>query len=133
MDKKIKDGVSIQELENFGRKYHFEILFVIYFLLATFLSFFWKTFGTTWSIFLAGIGGILGSWISDKIETAAHITFRFINKQEKITRLILAIAGALVAFFLPPVVFFLTGLMGGAGINRAAHLSPKQHSEEKID
>ncbi len=129
MDKKIREGVSIQELENFGKKYHFEILFVLYFLLATLLNFLWKGFGTTWSIFLTGIGGILGSWFSKKIEKAAQSAFQFINKQEKITRLILAIAGALISFFLPPVIFFLTGLMGGAGINRISHLFEKSSKE----
>jgi len=129
MDKKIKEGMSIQELENFGKRYRFEIFFILYFLLATLLTFLF--FGATWSIFLAGIGGILGVWLPSKVEKAAKASFQFIYKQEKITRLILAVAGAIVAFFLPPVVFFVMGLMGGAGINRAACSAPIKTEEEE--
>lgn len=128
MDKKFKEGMSVQELENFGKKYRFEIFFILYFLLATLLTFIF--FGATWSIFLAGVGGILGVWLANKVERAAKACFQFVYKQEKITRLILAIVGAVVAFFLPPLVFFVMGLMGGAGLNKASGTAPKKHHDE---
>ena len=118
MDKKLKEGVSVQELENFGKKYRFEIFFVLYFLLATLLTFIF--FGAAWSIFLAGIGGILGVWLPNKVEKAAKGAFQFIYKQEKATKLILAIVGVIVSFFLPPLVFFFLGLLGGTGMHKAA-------------
>jgi len=127
MDKKIKEGMSVQELENFGKKYRFEIFFILYFLLATLLTFLF--FGATWSVFLAGVGAIIGVWLPAKIEKAAKAAFHFVYKQEKITRLILAIVGAVLSFFLPPLVFFCMGLMGGAGMNRAAGMVPKHHGK----
>jgi len=118
MDKKLTEGVSVQELENFGKKYRFEIFFVVYFLLATLMTFLF--FGAAWSIFLAGVGGILGIWLPKKIEKAAKAAFQFVYKQEKATKLILAIVGVIVSFFLPPLVFFFMGLMGGVGMHAAA-------------
>ncbi|MCP5505568.1 MAG: hypothetical protein H7A38_01630 [Chlamydiales bacterium] len=118
MDKKIKEGVSVQELENFGRKYTTEIFLVLYFVLAALLAKFF--FGPMWSIFLAGIGGILGVLLPMKVEKAIRGVFQFVNKQEKITRLILGIVGLIVAFFLPPLIFFFVGLIGGSGIHKAA-------------
>ncbi|NGX50202.1 MAG: hypothetical protein K1060chlam2_00043 [Chlamydiae bacterium] len=118
MDKKLKEGVSVQELENFGKKYRFEIFFVVYFLLATLLTFLF--FGPAWSVFLAGVGGILGIWLPKKVEKAARAAFQFVFKQEKATKLILAVVGVIVAFFLPPLVFFFMGLMGGTGMHAAA-------------
>ena len=118
MDKKLKEGVSVQELENFGKKYRFEIFFVLYFLLATLLTFLF--FGATWSVFLAGVGGIIGIWLPNKIEKAAQAAFRFVFKQEKATKIILAVVGVIVSFFLPPLVFFFMGLMGGTGMYNAA-------------
>lgn len=118
MDKKIKEGVSVQELENFGKKYRIEIFLIVYFVLASLLSKFF--FGPMWSIFLAGIGGILGVLLPAKVEKAVRGVFHFVNKQEKITRLILAIVGAVVSFFLPPLIFFFLGLIGGAGAHKAA-------------
>lgn len=118
MDKKLKEGMSVQELENFGKKYRFEIFFVLYFLLATLLTFLF--FGATWSVFLAGVGGIIGTWLPGKVEKAAQGAFRFIFKQEKATKIILAVVGIIISFFLPPLVFFCMGLMGGTGMHGAA-------------
>jgi len=118
MDKKLKEGVSVQELENFGKKYRFEIFFVLYFLLATLLTFIF--FGAAWSVFLAGVGGILGIWLPKKIEKAAKAAFGFVFKQEKATKLVFAIVGVIISFFLPPLVFFFLGLVGGTGMHKAA-------------
>ncbi len=118
MKKTLKDGMSVQEIENFGKKYRFEIFFVLYFLLATLLTFLF--FGAAWSIFLAGVGGILGIWLPRKVQKAAEAGFRFVFKQEKATRIVLAAVGLIVSFFLPPLVFFLMGLMGGAGLHKSA-------------
>lgn len=128
MDKKIKEGVSVQELENFGKKYGLEIFLVLYFLISTLLTFVF--FGAAWSIFLAGIGGILGVWLPKKIEKAATAAFRFVFKQEKITKLILAIVGIIIAFFLPPLVFFFLGLAGGMGMHRAALIAKALQGKE---
>ena len=118
MDKKPKEGVSVQEIENFGKKYHFEIFFAVYFLVATLLTFIF--FGAAWSIFLAGIGGIIGIWIPNKVEKALKGAFQFVYKQEKATKLILAIVGVVVSFFLPPLIFFFLGLVGGSAMYKAA-------------
>ncbi|MEM8727315.1 MAG: hypothetical protein AAGE99_01170 [Chlamydiota bacterium] len=129
MDKKLKDGISVQELENFGKKYHFEIFFLIYFLVATMLTFIF--FGAAWSIFLAGIGGILGIWLPSKIEKAAKGAFHFVYKQERVTKLVLAIVGVVVSFFLPPLIFFFLGLLGGMGVSKAASAVSKAGRQEK--
>ncbi|MDN3508533.1 MAG: hypothetical protein P0S93_00630 [Candidatus Neptunochlamydia sp.] len=129
MDKKLKEGVSVQELENLGKKYHFEIFFVLYFLLATLLTFIF--FGAAWSIFLAGIGGILGIWLPNKVEKAAKGAFHFVCKQEKATKLVLAIVGVVVSFFLPPLVFFFLGLLGGTGMHKARSTVGKSSGQEK--
>ena len=131
MNKKLKEGVSVQEIENFGKRYRFEIFFVIYFVLATLLTFLF--FGAIWSIFLAGGGGILGIWLPKKIDKAARAAFQFVFKQEKATKLILAIVGVIISFFLPPLVFFFLGLMGGTGMHSAASKVTKLHEEKESE
>jgi len=129
MDKKFKEGVSVQELENFGKRYLFEIFFVLYFLIATLLTFLF--FGPGWSIFLAGLGGIIGIWLPQKVEKAARACFHFVFKQEKITKLILGVVGLIVSFFLPPLIFFFLGLLGGTGMQIAASKIARLHEGEK--
>jgi hypothetical protein len=129
MDKKFKEGVSVQELENFGKRYLFEIFFVLYFLIATLLTFLF--FGAGWSIFLAGIGGIIGIWLPQKVEKAARASFHFVFKQEKITKIILGVVGLIISFFLPPLIFFFLGLLGGTGMQIAASKMARFHEGEK--
>lgn len=118
MNKKLKEGVSVQELENFGKKHLLVIALIVYFLLASLLTFLF--FGATWSIFLAGIGAIIGILLPKKIDSTVQGAFQSIFKQEKTTKIVIAAIGAVVSFFLPPVIFFLLGLMGGASLFRAA-------------
>ena len=133
MDKKVKEGVSVQEIENFSKKYHFEIAFTLYFILATLLSLLWELFGTKFSLFLIGIGGILGVWFPSKIKSATASTFRFIKKQERTTHLIVAVLGLLIAIFLPPLIFFLTGWLGGAGMRQIYSSDLKKEVDQEID
>lgn len=111
MDKKLKEGMSIQELEKFSKKYQHQIFFIVYLILATLMTFLF--FGPTLSIFLAGIGGVIGVIMPHKIKKAIAACFHFVFKQEKKTQLILGIVGAIISFFLPPLIFFFVGLAGG--------------------
>ncbi len=131
MDKnKLKEGVSIKEIEGFGKKYRFEIFFLAYFILASFFTFLF--FGASWSIYLAGLGGILGVFLPRKLEKASQACFRFVFKQERITQIILGIVGVIVSIFLPPLIFFMLGLMGGFGVFTTASgvHGTKVHTEE---
>ncbi|MBP9841415.1 MAG: hypothetical protein KBC64_03200 [Simkaniaceae bacterium] len=70
-----------------------------------------------WSVYLAGIGAVLGIWFPDKVDGASKGVFTFIFKQENATQIVLAAAGVLVSFFLAPLIFFTLGLMGGMAIH----------------
>ena len=108
------EGISVSEIENFGKKHRFEIFFFVYFILATLFS--PVFFSMMWSIYLAGIGAVLGIWFPDKVDSASKGVFAFIFKQEKATQIVLAVAGILVSFFLAPLIFFTIGLMGGMAV-----------------
>lgn len=114
-----KEGMSVRELESFGKKYRLEIVFLVYFVLATIFSAVF--FGMGWSIYLAGIGGILGIFFPLKIESLSQGVFGFVFKQERATQITLAVVGLIISFFLPPLIFFLLGLMGGMGTHRQAN------------
>lgn len=118
MDEEKKDGVSVQQIENFGKRYHVEIFFTIVFILASFFSFLF--YGPGWSIYAAGIGGVIGVWIPKHIGRIAHGTFRFCNKQQKVTVIIIAVVGIILSIFLPPLIFLSIGLIAGRSFHRHA-------------
>lgn len=125
MDKeKLKQGLSVHEIENLGKKYRFEIFFILYFIIAAIFS--GMIFGLRWSIYLAAIGGVLGVFMPKKAESMVRSLFSFAFKQEKVTRLVLACCGLVVSFFLPPLIFFILGFVGGANMYNTARSSGKR-------
>lgn len=111
------EGMSVNEIENFAKKYRFEVAFLVFFVLSTFFTFvFW---GATWSICLAGLGGVLGVWIPSQLGAAVRKGFSFIFGQEFVTQVIIAVVGVVVSIFLAPVIFLLLGIMGGVGLHGA--------------
>ena len=110
-EEKRKEGVSVKELEGYAKKHRFELFYILMFILASLFTFvFW---GATISIFLAGIGAIIGSLLPDKTREFSKKICAFVFKQEKTTQLVLGIVGLIIAVFVAPIVFFLIGLHGG--------------------
>ena len=116
-----KQGLSVREIENLGKKYRFEIFFILYFMIAAIFS--GVFFGMGWSIYLGALGGILGIFMPKKAESVVKKLFGFVFKQEQVTRLVLACCGLIVAFFAPPLVFFVLGFVGGANMYNTARSS----------
>lgn len=106
-----KSGVSVQELENFAKKNRLEVFYSIAFILSAIFTFLF--FGTAWSIFAVAIGGVLGTWFPKKVGSLFSSMLEFVFKQERVTQLVLAGVGWVIAIFLPPVIFAFLGLLGG--------------------
>ena len=119
MDEEKKDGVSVQQIENFGKRFHIEIFFTIIFILASFFSMVLYSHG--WSIFGLGVGGVVGVWIPKHIGKIAHATFGFCHRQQKVTVIVIAVVGVILSIFLPPLIFICAGLMAGRSFHRHAH------------
>lgn len=117
-EEKKKEGVSVKEIEGYAKRHRFEIFFCILFVLASlFTLVFW---GPTLSIFLAGIGAIVGVFLPGKIDQLARNMASKVLQKEKATQLIVGIVGLIVAIFLAPLVFLWLGLHGGHSIIRIA-------------
>jgi len=110
----MKEGFSIQEIENFTKKYRFQLFFSIAFVLACLFSYIF--FGTGWSVFMGALGGILGVVFPGVVDKVMGSSFRFVGKQERITQMVLAIVGLVLAVFVPFIYFLMLGGMGGIAI-----------------
>lgn len=122
MDEKKKEGMSVRELEGYAKKHRFEIFFCLLFVFASlFTLVFW---GSVISIFLAGLGAIIGSLFPAKTEMMSHKVLQFFVNEKGTTQYIIMGAALLIAIFLAPIVFLLLGLHGGKDL--ATHLEKHQ-------
>lgn len=115
---KLKEGVSVKEIEDFAKKHRFEVFFCLSFVLALFFSFVF--FGPGWGVVFAGIGGVVGVILPMQVGTLVRKIFHFIFKQERTTQIVLGVVSLIVSIFLPPLVFLLLGLHGGRSMHRQA-------------
>jgi hypothetical protein len=118
-----KDGVTVEQLENFGKHHRIEIFFCILFILSSFCSF--LLFGPGWSVYGAGLGGIIAVWIPKYVGKIALATFNFCVTQHKVTKIVIAVFGIILSIFVPPLIFLCIGLMAGRGFHRHAAESIK--------
>lgn len=115
---KMKEGMSVKEMEMFAKKHRFEVFFCLSFILACFFSF--VMFGTGWAIILTAVGGILGVLLPGKIEFMGKKLYQFIFKQEDTLQLILGIVGLGISVFVPPIIFLMLGAHGGKSMYHLA-------------
>lgn len=110
---KLKEGVSVQELEDFARKHSTEVFTVVALVIASISSMFNFFTGPSWSIFFIAIGSILGIFFPTPVDRGLKQLYDFIFKQEKSTQLILGAVKIVIAIFIPFVLFGTMGLLAG--------------------
>ncbi len=115
--KKIKEGVSVKEIEGFAKKYRFSVFCGLAILLA--YAFSWVFFVGWTSLFMAA-GGIVGMLWSEQVEKFLVKAVAFFSKQEDTTQMILGAAGVVLSLFLPIVTFFVLGACGGKTLKQMA-------------
>lgn len=117
---KLKEGVSVKEIESFAKKHRFEVFFCLSFVLACFFTF---VFFPAWSLVFLSLGAIAGVTMSVTIDKLLKSIMRFVMKQEKTTLLVLAVVSLVLSVFLPPLTFLLVGLSGGKNLIKTANES----------
>ncbi len=110
---KIKDGVSVQEVEDFARKHTTEVFTVLAILVASVSSMYDFFTGPKLTILLVAVGIILGIFFPAPVEKGLKQFFSFTNKQEKMTQLIIGCVKIVVGLFIPFILFGAIGLLAG--------------------
>lgn len=110
---KIKDGVSVEEVENFARKYTMEVFSCLAILVASVSSMYDFFTGPKLTILFAGLGIILGIFIPVPVERGLKQYYGFCHKQEKMTQMIMGFVKIVVGLFIPFVLFGMIGLLAG--------------------
>lgn len=133
---KIKEGVSVQEVEDFARKYTTEVFTVLAIVVGSVSSMYDFFTGPKFTIIFLAIGMIMGIFFPAPVEKGLKQFYSFASKQEKMTQMILGFVQIVVALFIPFILFGFVGLLAGTSYHyytRQAQIMsenrpPKAHS-----
>lgn len=112
MGKKPKKGVTLGEIERMSEKYQPNIAWAVIIVLTCIFSLLWNSYAV-WSIVLWTIAAVIGIFLPKYIEKCSLGLNRFVQKQEKVTKIALAVLGIVVAVFLSPAIFAILGFVTG--------------------
>lgn len=110
---KIKEGVSVQEVEDFARKYTVEVFSVFAILIGSISSMYDFFTGPKMTIFFLAIGLILGIFFPAPVERGLKRFYSFSFKQEKMTQMVIGCVEIVVGLFIPFILFGFLGLLAG--------------------
>lgn len=136
---KLKEGVSVREIEDFARKHTTEVFSIFAIIIATVSSIFnYFMNGAGFSIFFAAIGCIAAILFPVPVERGLKQLYNFMGKQEKSTQIILGALKLVIALFIPFLIFGLAGLLSGSSYHyytRHAQIisENKPHKSHKND
>ncbi|HEU64016.1 MAG: hypothetical protein KR126chlam4_00316 [Candidatus Anoxychlamydiales bacterium] len=124
---KIKEGVSVEEIEKFARKYTNEVFLILALIIATISSVFGFFTGPSWSLIVAGLLAIIGIALPVQVGKFLKKLLTFQAKAPKTTIIIIGIVRIVLAVFIPFILFAEIGLLAGY----AFHTTTKEsHGEE---
>jgi hypothetical protein len=116
---KPKEGMSVKEIEEFAKRYRFEVFFCLMFVLACIFGIA-GYFRMGWNIFFGMAGGILGVIFPNKVEHLIKVIFKFVFDQDKIVQIVLGVVGLLIAIFFPFLIFLKVGAIAGRTMHQMA-------------
>ena len=128
--KKLKEGVSVKEIEGFAKKHRFALFFCLALLLSCLFNF---VFFVGWSMVFGAAGGILGALFPQKIQKIFQGASCFFRKQEDLTQLVLTIVCLVLAIFLPILTFLTLGAAGGKYLQGLACCCEADKNKEDIE
>ncbi|MBN2479890.1 MAG: hypothetical protein JXA94_06650 [Parachlamydiales bacterium] len=127
---KIKEGVSVEELEKLARKYTTEVFLILSIIIAAISSAFGFFTGPSWSLFFAGIGAIVSIAIPEKTEGALRKLIMIAFKKDKSTEIVVGIVRIVIAIFVPFITFAEIGLLAGQAFHLLSKKDVKKEEEE---
>ncbi len=115
--KKLKEGISIQELESLTRKYLHEVLFILAIFIASISSIFDFFIGPMWTLTFLGLSSMISVAFPETSSKILKAIYHFYHKQERTIQIVIGSVRIILALFLPFVLFIELGLLAGTGFN----------------
>jgi hypothetical protein len=120
MDKwgdKLKEGVSIREIEEFVRRRTTEVFFVLALAVGAISGAFDFFMGPGWAIAGFTLACLVAVFSPVPVEKGLKQLYSFLGKQEKTTEIILGLVQLVLALFVPFLYFGLLGLLAGTSFH----------------
>lgn len=114
---KIKEGVSVEELEGFAGKHTTEVFTILALIIGAISSSFDFFTGPKLTIFFLAIGALAGIVFPVPVEKGLKQLYGYTFKQEKMTEIIIGAVKIIVALFIPFLYFGLVGLLAGTSFH----------------
>ena len=130
MAEKLKEGVTVEELEKFARKYTTEVFIVFAIIIAAISSSFSFFLRFYWSLYFGAIAAIVSLLVPEKIEAVVKKLVMLSFGKDKSTEIIIGIVRIVLAIFLPFVIFAELGLLAGLAYHYVAKKGIKQSEEQ---
>lgn len=110
---KLKEGVSVHEIEEFARKHTVEAFAILAIVIAAISSMFDFFTGPGWSVLFTALGMVCAVFFANRFESGVKTCYQFLHKQEKFTQIVLGIVKIVLALFVPFVIFCGIGVLAG--------------------
>lgn len=110
---KLKEGISVQEMEDFARKHTTEVFTVLAILIGTISSMYDFFTGPKLTILFLALGTFLGIFFPVPVEKGLKQLYGFTFKQEKMTQVVIGAVEIIIALFIPFLLFGILGLLAG--------------------
>lgn len=111
---KLKEGVSVQEIQGFAGKHTTEVFSILALIIAAVSSGFDYFTGPKMTLFFLTVGMLVAIFLPVTVEKWLKHLYSFTFKQEKMTEIILGVVKIIVAIFIPFLYFGLVGLLAGS-------------------
>ena len=129
ISEKLKEGVSVHEIETFARKYTIEAFLILALIIATISSIFDFFTGPGWSLVFGGLGAIASIAFPEQVIKIEKKLFKIVTRKEKSAQIAVGIVRIVIALFLPFIIFAEIGLLAGSAFH---HFSHQMHDGETI-
>ncbi len=110
---KLKEGVSVHELEGFASRHTTEVFSVLAIIIGAISSSYDFFTGPKLTILFLALGALIAVFFPAPVEKGLKQLYSFTFKQEKMTEIILGAVKIVVAIFIPFIYFGLLGLLAG--------------------
>ena len=110
---KLKEGVSVHELEGFASKHTTEVFSAIAIIIGAISSSYDFFTGPKLTILFLALGALVALFFPAPVEKGLKQLYSFTFKQEKMTEIILGAVKIVIAIFIPFLYFGLLGLLAG--------------------